>query len=441
LLPLLAQVFCPPEKKWDFEVATLKLKKARAELTELLSQKSELAEKRKILQEQLLKLRASLGAARAERTLFQETTPPPKPRRFLLFKLKAKDEAEYAKNLKRLEDAVLIARSKLADAEAEDKANLSALNKAKKLYSEKEAEVEELKNEAVKAGILSMLTCAANGEEEELLKAYAQARGIARGDKRLYVVYLLAYALIKNPHFSLQLFREVRDSFLPETSAEFRLVRNFLDFLLGREIPERELGLFLKSHFAYEENFRLYRFLQSANRILTEEVENEEDDYYRLLLLLFYWATGKELPNEKLIALKADPEKHPLLAELVLFTLISYERYGEALRGIGVDISELAKETPSGAISEKQNLILMRLSNLRHAISAPFSASVERILAFALICVKEIASRRLFDVAWEILRPDPGDTLRAYLQFRTSEYSQPMTKRREPTSLYQLPTA
>ena len=439
LIPLLAQVFCPLEKKWDFEVATLKLKKARAELTELLSKKSELAENRRILQEKLLKLRASLGTARAEKTIFEETTQPPKPKKFFFFKFRTQQQVEYAKKLKQLEDAVLIARHRLSEAEAEDKKNLEALNKTKKLHSEKEAEVEELKNEAVKAGILSMLTFAVNGDGEGLSRAYSETRGIGRGDKRIYVVYLLLNAVLKNPHFALQSFREVRDLFLPETSAEFRLVRNFLDFLAGREIPESELGLFLKSHFTYEENFRLYRFLQVANSFLPEEVENEEDDYFLFLKLLFHWVSKKKISDDKLNALRAEPEKNPLLLELVLFTLISYERYEQALVAIGVDAAEFARQTNVGTISEKQNLLLMKLANLKHTLPIPLRPTMERVFAFTLICLKKVATEGVFRQAWEILRPEISNTLRSYLQFRTAEHPKPLVKRHEPTSLYQLP--
>lgn len=438
LLPALAQIYRPEKGKEDLEVLSRKFHLALSELTELIKKKSELRENHKIARDRLEKLRASLSTARADKKIFEEDNPPPKPRKILFWRIKTKREKNYEAKISKFDERIAQASKKVEEAEEERNKLTKELDEIITSYEKKQGQADELRKALVNAGILAMISALPN--EEDYNRAFLDARAVARGDRRLFTARILVEALIINPHHGFATFGEVKELFLPETTAEYRLVENFLHYLNGRELGIKELGAFLPSHFLFEENYALYRLLRAINGFADEEEEEHFADFTLLLKIISEWKHDRIwLSSEELGQLKKiRPEDDPLLAELLLFAVLQVAPE-KALELVGIDTTLWASTPLSTNLLEKVRLSFIQFSSLRQAVPKAFSESVERFFALTLIAIKESAPEQVFQIANELLRPQISGELNSFFVQKCHLGKPPLTQRKNPKELYWLP--
>ncbi len=434
LIPLLATIYAPPPGNEDFSVLSRKFHLALSILTELMKKKSELRESSKILREKLEKVRASFSMVKADRKIFEEHNPRPKPRRVFFLTLKTKKEKEYEEKIRALDEMVASAQLKVTEVEQERNKIVKSLDEANASYEKQQREVDEIRNNLVKAGIFNMCSFVLEGEMEEYTRTYLDVRAISRGDKRLHIVRCILEALVENPHHGFGIFGDIKDLFLPETSAEFRLVENFLNFLNGSEINQKALGIFLPSHFSFEENYSLYLFLEASNLASREEILLAKEGFSLLVRLIYKWSTDEPL-NEVEIE-KVDPTAEPLLAELLSFSLISQGREMEALKKVGFNLSEEEFKNEDLKFREKARLSFIKFSEIRQRVNRVFLPSVERLFAHILIGVKRVASNAIFSDAKEILNPKISGVLDMHYAKECFTGKPPIVNRKNPAELY-----
>ncbi len=437
LIPLLAKVYALEEENADFSVHSRKFHIALSTLTELMKKKSILREDIKISRDRLEKLRATYGQVRADRKIFEEHNPRPKPRRILFIRVMGKEEREYDERIASLEEKVESARLKVQSAEEEHKKLSKELDGINADYEKQQMAVDELRNKLVKSGIVNMLSGVGVGEIEEFTRAFLDTRALARGDKRVHIARIITEAILENPHHGFAIFGEVKEIFLPETSAEYRLVDNFLHFLNGSEISQRQLGVFLPSHFSYQENYFLYLFLEVVNGVMREEVSSAKEGYLMLLHLLHAWRSGEEVKVEE-GALSVNPSSDPLTAEMLLYTLTAQNKEEYALKLVGVNTDSFNGIDSHAKIPENLRLTLMKLSEMRVKVEKCYAGTLERLFAHILVALKRKAPLPVFELAKEILQPRISGVLNVYLVKECYSGAPPIVNKKNPAELYWL---
>jgi len=432
LRAVLACIYAPGKQPEDYLVQARRSDLAAQRATELLKARSEADETLRIARSKLATRRQEFERDEADLRIFLRDTPRPSARRVLgLFTLKTPELCAWEARRAALEDAAAASASRHRYEQERVKTLEAKAAHAAADLRKQEAERDALREDTVRAAVFLLLHHQAAENLPEAQHVFDDARGRARGDRRLFVARVFVEALTQGPAAAFALVREWPEVFAggkaPEAALSLALVR----FASGNRLTPHDLPPTAPDNYSAPEHFALHAFLAAASGL---PAGGEAPEAARPLAALAAGWQRREFPEEALVPPPDWTAELPR-TELLLAALLREDRPREALavfRLHGEELVEAWRRPRKGA--EAVRARFARLADLRIRFGPLFAESGERCLCLLMLALHETVSPELYALAREELRLAACGN--AYELLRAREENRPARFRRVPEELY-----